>query len=434
MASLTLVDLRERRGPLARSDLPGLVLAADGPRALVREVVEAVRQRGEAALVEFTQRFDGVVPTTLVLERDAMARAYDRLERRLADALRVARDRVRAAYEAELPRTTKVVADGIELRRRIVPVERAGCYVPGGRARYPSSVVHTAVVARVAGVREVVVATPPLPDGGLDDATLAACHLAGVDAVLLAGGAQAIAAMAYGIPSLPRVDVIVGPGNLFVSLAKQEVARDVGVPGAFAGPSEVVIVADGSVDPRLAAIDLAVQAEHGPHGLAWLVTWDQRWAVRVVADLEEYVATSPRQAQLAETLNANGYVALVRDRDQALAVAEAIAPEHLELLYDQAARDADRVRCAGVVFVGRAASAAFGDYVAGPSHVLPTAGTARFASVLGLEDFQRRIHVVEVHDDALARLGWAIEAIAEAEGLVAHADSIRLRRAWGGVS
>lgn len=431
MASLTLVDLRETTGALRRDDLPGVALPVEGPRALVREIVQSVRTGGDGALADLTERFDGVRPRALVLGREAMAAAYERLDRRLAEALRVARDRVREAYEAERPAASSLVADGIEVRRRIVPVERAGCYVPGGQARYPSSVVHTATVARVAGVRDVVVATPPLPDGGLDDATLAACHLAGVDTVLLAGGAQAVAALAYGTESLERVDVIVGPGNLFVSLAKQEVAADVGVPGAFAGPSEVVVVADGSLEPRVAAIDVAVQAEHGPHGLAWLVTWDARWAEQVLEELAAYVEASPRRAQLESTLEAHGYLALVRDRDQARLVADAIAPEHLELLYDQAARDADRVRHAGVVFVGRAASAAFGDYVAGPSHVLPTAGTARFASVLGLEDFQRRLHVVEVHDEALSRLGWAVEALADAEGLVAHADSIRIRREAG---
>jgi len=431
MASLTLVDLRDATGRLRRSDLPGLTLPVEGPRDLVREIIAEVREGGDRALFDLTERFDGVRPRDLLIGREAMSRAWDRLDRRLAEALRVARDRVQAAYEAERPGTSALEGDGIALRRRVVPVDRAGCYVPGGQARYPSSVLHTAVVAKVAGVREVVVATPPLPDGSIDDATLAACHLAGVDHVLAAGGAQAIAALAYGTESLERVDVIVGPGNLFVSLAKQEVARDVGVPGAFAGPSEVVVVADRSVEPAVAAIDVAVQAEHGPHGLAWLVTWDAAYAEAVEAELAAYVAASPRRAQLAQTLGEHGYLALVRDRDQALEVAELVAPEHLELLYAQAGHDADRVRRAGVIFVGRAASAAFGDYVAGPSHVLPTAGTARFASVLGLEDFQRRLHVVEVHDEALARLGWAVEAIATAEGLVAHADSIRRRRELG---
>lgn len=431
MPFLDVVDLRDVPGAIRRQDLPGLALPVEGPRELVRDIVAEVRSRGAGAVLELTERYDGVRPDPLVVGRERMAEAYERLERRLAEALLVARDRVQAAYEAERPVAAKVASDGISLRRRVVPVERAGCYVPGGQARYPSSVLHTAVVAKVAGVREVVVATPPLADGGIDDATLAASYLAGVDAILLAGGAQAIAALAYGIEGLEPVDVIVGPGNLFVSLAKQEVARDVGVPGAFAGPSEVVVVADRSVDPKVAALDVAVQAEHGPHGLAWLVTWDASYAEQVEHELAAYVAASPRSAQLEQTLGEHGYAAIVRDRDQALAVAEAIAPEHLELLYDQAARDAERVRRAGVVFVGRAASAAFGDYVAGPSHVLPTAGSARFASVLGLEDFQRRLHVVEVHDEALSRLGWAVEALATAEGLLAHADSIALRRELG---
>lgn len=427
---LSLVDLRALARPVALGDLPSPAesdLAEVAARA--RAIIDQVRRGGDEALLRLTGELDGVVPERLVLGPEDFEEAYGRLEEGLRAALTKAHARIVALHQAELPVATKVQSDGITVVRRHLPVASAGCYVPGGTARYPSSVLHTAAIARVAGVPRVVVATPPTSSGGIDRATLAACFVAGVDAAYPVGGAQAIAALAYGTETIEPVEVIVGPGNRYVAAAKAAVAHRVGVGSSYAGPSEVVVIADASVPPAIAAVDVAVQAEHGPHGLAWLVTWDEGYLEQVQQALAGYVVSSPRADALRATLAEQGFVVLVRDAAQALEVANLVAPEHLELLYRGAEGDAALARTAGAVFVGACASAAFGDYVAGPSHVLPTARTARFASVLGVEDFLRRQHTIEVKRDALASLGWAVEELASAEGLVAHRDSIALRRA-----
>ncbi|MHB8190426.1 MAG: histidinol dehydrogenase [Ferrimicrobium sp.] len=432
MGLLCMIDLREvMAGAIGRFGLPRPTILEELPISRVREIVERVRVGGDEAVLDFGRAFDGVAPTQLVYDRDDLARAAASVSSSLLAALNFAHDRVARLYEGELP-VDSVIRDGdLEITRRHIPVARAGCYVPGGAARYPSSVIHTATVAVVAGVSEVIVVSPPTASGAVDEATLAAAHIAGVDRVIASGGAQAIAALAYGTESVPKVDVIVGPGNIYVSVAKQLVSGVVGVPTAFAGPSEVVVVADATVPPEFAAIDVAVQAEHGPHGLAWLVTWDEGYARLVEEALAAYVARSPRADSIASTLAEGGYVAVVRDRDQAIELVDEIAPEHLELLYDGAQSDALRVRNAGAIFVGRDATAAIGDYVAGPSHVLPTFGSARYASVLSIEDFVKRVHTVSVGPGVIDDLGWAVEEIARSEGLVAHAESVGLRRRRG---
>ncbi len=311
------------------------------------------------------------------------------------------------------------------------PVERAGCYAPGGRAAYPSTVLMTAVPARVAGVDEVVLCVPPGTDGRIADVTLAAAAVAGVDAVYAVGGAQAVAAMAYGTETVPAVDVIVGPGSVYVALAKREVAGHVGIPSAFAGPSEVVVVADASVPAPFAAVDVVVQAEHGPDGLAWLVTWDEAVAEAVEAEVVRMVAEAPRREDITATLADAGWSVLVDGPDQALAVADAIAPEHLQLMVDDAEALAERVRHAGAVFCGPWSPASLGDYVAGPSHVLPTAGTARFSGALTVADFTKEVHVVTADEGALRRLAPHVVALADAEGLDAHARSVRIRTETG---
>jgi histidinol dehydrogenase len=278
-------------------------------------------------------------------------------------------------------------------------------------------------------VKEVIVCVPPDRNGQVADAVLAAAAVAEADAVYRIGGAQAIAAMAYGTESVAPVDVIVGPGNIYVALAKREVAAEgrVGVPSAFAGPSEVVVVADDSFGAELAAIDLIVQAEHGPDGLAWLVTWSEPVAAGVTAAVERLVRSAPRRAQIRATLAVNGWCVLVDGPEAAMAVANAIAPEHLELLVEDPEPLVALVRHAGAVFCGPWAPASVGDYVAGPSHVLPTNCSARFAGGLTVDDFTKPVHVVDLDRAALARLGPHVVALAEAEGLAAHADSVRLR-------
>ncbi|WP_298208304.1 histidinol dehydrogenase [Ferrimicrobium sp.] len=426
--ALRIVDLRAVQEPLQITDIPRPAAPDSQMVDQVGEIIDEVRAHGDRALLRLTEKLDRVTLTTLSIGREEMEAAYRSLAPELSQALTVAHRRIAQVYEAELPTSSRVTSDGITVIRRNVPVRSAGCYVPGGAARYPSTVLHTATVASVAGVEHVVVATPPLPGGGVDEPTLAACFVAGVERLYPVGGAQAIAALAYGTDSIERVDTIVGPGNLYVALAKAQVALDVGIGSSFAGPSEVLVVADSSVDPHYAAIDLAVQAEHGPHGLAWLVTWDEQYLHAVDEALAEYLRSASRMEAIRSTLATNGYGALVRDRQQAIELANLIAPEHLELLYQDAEGDTGLVRNAGVIFVGVDATAAFGDYVAGPSHVLPTYGTARFASGLGLEDFYRRQHTVLISPTAVQELGWAVEEIAKVEGLTAHAESISIRR------
>jgi histidinol dehydrogenase len=287
----------------------------------------------------------------------------------------------------------------------------------------------TAVPARVAGVPEVALCVPPGPDGRVFTPTLAAAALAGVEEVYRIGGAQAVAALAYGTDSLPAVDVIVGPGNVYVALAKREVAGEglVGVPGAFAGPSEVVVVADATVPAEWAAVDVVVQAEHGPDGLAWLVTWSEPVADAVSTAVARIVAASPRRADIEATLDGGGYAVLVDGPAQAIEVANAIAPEHLELMCADAESLLPLVRHAGAVFTGPWAPASVGDYLAGPSHVLPTFGSARFAGGLSVDDFVRTIHAISLDEAALASVAPAVATLAEAEGLAAHADSVRMR-------
>jgi histidinol dehydrogenase len=288
----------------------------------------------------------------------------------------------------------------------------------------------TAVPARVAGVDEVVLCVPPGRGGLLPSEVLAAAAIAEVDTVYAIGGAQAVAAMAYGTESVPAVDVIVGPGNVYVALAKREVAAEgrVAVPAAFAGPSEVIVVADDSTPPEWAAIDIVVQAEHGPDGLAWLVTWSEAALEAIAASVDRTVAAAVRRDEIEATLAANGYAVLVDGPEQALAVANLVAPEHLQLMTADAEALLPMVRHAGAVFVGPFAPASIGDYVAGPNHVLPTFGSARFAGALTVDDFTKPVHVISADRDALEALAPHVEALAGAEGLDAHADSVRRRR------
>jgi histidinol dehydrogenase len=287
----------------------------------------------------------------------------------------------------------------------------------------------TAVVAKVAGVPEVVLCVPPGPDGRVPAPTLAAAALAGVEEVYRIGGAQAIAAMAYGTETVRPVDVVVGPGNVYVAVAKREVAGEglVGVPSAFAGPSEVVVVADGAAPPAFAAIDILVQAEHGPDGLAWLVTWDPPTLDAVRDAVGRLLDDAPRRHDIASTLEAGGHAVLVDGPEQAMEVVNVIAPEHLELITADPEALVPLVRHAGAVFLGPRSPASLGDYVAGPSHVLPTFGSARFAGALTVDDFVKHVHVVEADEKAFARLAPHVAAIADAEGLAAHAESVRLR-------
>jgi histidinol dehydrogenase len=423
---LTRLDLRGATAPFD-DRLPRPAAAGASVRDQVATVLAEVRAGGDGALRALTVRFDGVVLDELRVGRAEAAAALERIPADLRTALEVAWERIVDYHGREGTPPSDVVSSGVRVRHLTRPVERAGCYVPGGRARYPSTVLMCAAPARVAGVGEIVLCVPPRPDGTVDDATLAAAALAGVDELYRVGGAQAIGAMAYGTESIAAVDVIVGPGNAYVAEAKRQVSGDVGVAAAFAGPSEIVVVAGPDTPADLAAIDLVVQAEHGPGGLAWLVTWSASKADEVDEVVEKLLAESPRREDLADTLSTGGYACVVDDVAAALEVANAVAPEHLELMVDDAEDLLPGVRAAGAVFCGRWSPASLGDYVAGPNHVLPTDRTARFASALRADDFRRHIHAVTASREALAELGPHVVTLAEAEGLPAHAESIRMR-------
>jgi histidinol dehydrogenase len=423
---LKRLDLRGRgsdfRGTLPRPDLVG-----EGPVADVRAIVEDVRARGDAALRDYTARFDGAEIAELRVPPREIASAPGRLDPVLLAALTEAAQAIESFHRHRPAVPAAFERNGISVELLELPVARAGVYVPGGLARYPSSVLMSAIPARVAGVDAIAVCVPPAPDGAIATEVLAAASLAGVDELYRVGGPQAIAAMAYGTETIARVDVIVGPGSRRVSLAKLEVKSAVGMPASFAGPSEVVVIADDSVPVDYAAIDLVVQAEHGPDGLAWLITWSEAVLEAVTKAVSLLVERSPRRAEIEATLAGGGYAVLVDGPEQAMAVSNEIAPEHLEICCEDPRRLIPLVRNAGAVFLGPYTPASLGDYLAGPSHTLPTFGSARYASVLGVEDFLRRVHVISADRRALERAAPHVAAIARAEGLAAHAGSVMLR-------
>jgi histidinol dehydrogenase len=422
---LVRVDLRGISGDL-RAELARPPAAGEDIAASVAALIDEVRADGDVALRRLTARFDGCEIDELRVARGELEAALANIEPSLRAALELARDQIAAWHEAQRDKEARREMLGVQVQEVVSPVDRAGCYVPGGRANYPSTVLMTAVAARVAGVPEIVLCVPPGSEGRVHPTVLAAAALAGVDEVYRVGGAQAIAAMAFGTESIRAVDVIVGPGNAYVAEAKRQVFGTVGIDG-LAGPSEVAIVADATVDPEWVAADLLAQAEHGPGGAVTLITWDDAVADRVDLALETLVLTATRREEAEATLGAGGRTVLVTEPERAVDVANAIAPEHLELMCADAALLVPLVRNAGAVFVGPYAPAVLGDYVAGTNHVLPTGGTARFSSALRVANFQKFIHVVQADADALQRVGPAARVIAEEEGLTAHADAVRLR-------
>lgn len=422
------IDLRGATGDLSKL-LPAPVLTGDGPTASVREILAMVRAGGDAALRDMTERFDKAVIDHVRVPPSQVKAAVDEIPTELRQALEVAHANIVDYHREQLRPDIRHEKDGIVVREVRRPVDRAGLYVPGGRAPLASTVLMTAGPARVAGVGAVAMCSPPGPDGTLAPAILAAAAIAGVDEVYRVGGAQAIGAMAYGTESVPAVDVIVGPGNRYVAIAERLVAGEgaVGVPSAFTGPSEVAVVADDSTPAEYAAVDLVVQAEHGPDGLAYLITWSAEAVQRIDAEVRRIVAASPRRQEIESTLAGGGYSVLVDGPEQAIEVANAVAAEHLELLNEDPESLVPLIRNAGAVFLGPWAPASVGDYAAGPNHVLPTARSARFGSALRVDDFCKFIHLVDVDRNALDRLAPHVAAMARSEGLAAHADSVLIR-------
>ena len=400
----------------------------------VRPLRDAVRQRGDAALRDLTEKFDGVRPGALeVPARDAEA-AFRRLAPQVQDALRAAHANVDRFHRTQLRASADVeVVPGLRAGRRYVPLARAGAYVPGGRAAYPSTVLMTVVPAKAAGVREVVVCTPPGPDGRIPDATLAACHVAQADRVFSVGGAQAVFAMAYGTESVPACDKVVGPGNAYVMAAKSLVAGDVGIDSP-AGPSEVLVLHTGSPaqdaerDARFAAAEMLAQAEHDPDAACVLVTTDAAFARAARLELDARLAASPRREVVAASLAKRGAVLVAADAAEARAFSEAFGPEHLVILSPDPRAELDRLTNYGSAFLGPWSSVALGDYCAGPNHVLPTAGLSRAYSGLSVDDFLRRPTHQEATPEGLRRLAPVAEALAALEGLPNHAAALRTRR------
>jgi histidinol dehydrogenase len=419
---LRLVRLDE---PAAKALLVRSTVTAAHVEDAVRDILAAVRARGDDAVREYTERFDQRGPGpdgSYEVPRERWDQLADQVEPRVRAALDVAAHRIRAFHERQHePDLELEDDDGVRLALRTTPLARVGLYVPGGTARYPSSVLMTAIPARVAGVGEIVMVTPgPSPE------TLLAARLAGVDRVFELGGAQAVAALAYGTHTVPRVDKIVGPGNQWVAVAKRQVYGEVDID-AVAGPSEVLIIADGAADPVWIAADLLAQAEHDTEARAVLVTTSPAVAAAVEAELERQLATLPRRDIARAAIAHHGAAVLVDSIEDALDFANRYAPEHLELQIADARAAAARIHNAGAIFVGRWASEAAGDYLAGANHVLPTGGAARYASPLGVYDFVKRTSIVEYDQAAAAAHAADIQVLARVEGLDGHGRSARLR-------
>ncbi|MSQ55612.1 MAG: histidinol dehydrogenase [Betaproteobacteria bacterium] len=395
----------------------------------VRAIIAAVRARGDEAVVEYTNRFDRAHARAfaeLEVPRAALEAALQGLPGPQRAALADAAARVTRFHERQVAQSWRYrEEDGTELGQRVTPLDRVGIYVPGGKAAYPSSVLMNALPAKVAGVREIVMVSPA-PDGVRNPLVLAAAALAGVDRVIAIGGAQAVAALAYGTASLPRVDKIVGPGNAWVTAAKRQVFGEVGID-MIAGPSEILVICDGSTDADWIAMDLFSQAEHDELAQALLLSPDAAYLDAVEASIVRQLPQMPRRAVIEASLSARGALIHTRDLAEACALADRIAPEHLELSVQDPERWLPELRHAGAVFMGRYSSEALGDYCAGPNHVLPTSGTARFSSPLGVYDFQKRSSLINVSREGARTLGRIAAELAQGEGLPAHAKSAEYR-------
>ena len=423
---LTQIDFRGKSDSWTAL-MPLLKEIDELPVQPVRDIIRYVRDSGDEALRDLTHKFDGVLLEDLEVREEEIEKAYNSVSKEFREALNASAEAIVRYQKTQLNEYKVLDDNGLFIETFQKPVASAGCYVPGGLASYPSTLLMTALVARVAGVEKVVVTVPPAGQDGVSIETLAAAFVANVDVVHPIGGAQAIAALAYGTESVKPVDVIVGPGNIYVSVAKQEVAGKVGVPVSFTGPSEIMIIADSTAPPKFVAVDLAVQAEHGPGGKAWFITTDEDFAEEVKKELKILVADSPRGENIEATFESGGYCALVDDLDSAVAIVDVVAPEHLQIMTKNPEEVAKKVSNAGAIFCGNWSPASLGDYLAGPSHVLPTFGSARFAGALTVSDFMRDMHIVTSSEKALKRLGPHIVNFATAEGLESHADSIRLR-------
>ena len=393
----------------------------------VREIIAQIRAKGDEALKRYTKEFDGVDITSVEVGQGAIDEGFRMADPMLVDILYRASERVAAFHQHQVRNSFLVnEEDGILMGQKIIPLERVGLYVPGGTAAYPSSVIMNCIPAKLAGVKEIVMVTPPGKDGKIPPNILAAARICGVNRVFRVGGAQAIAALAYGTESVPRVDKIVGPGNQFVAEAKKQVFGKVGID-MVAGPSEILVIADGKCDPRIIAADLLSQAEHDKNASAVLVTDSEALAVAVQAAIEEQLPKLRREEIARASIDTNGKIIVADNLDTAVEIANEIAPEHLEVCVDQPFDYLDKIKNAGSIFLGRNCPEALGDYFAGPNHTLPTSGTARFSSPLSVDDFVKKTQYTYYTRPALEKAQPTVSIFAKQEGLTAHARSIDIR-------
>ena len=396
--------------------------------AIVADIIKNVRERGDEAVFEYTAKFDKAVinAENFIVTPEEEAEAYEKVDKDLIGIIRRAIDRIRAFHEHEKQESWFTTENGMVLGQRVTPLERAGVYVPGGKAAYPSSVLMNVIPAQVAGVPEIIMCTPPGQDGKVTPTTLVAAKEAGVGTIYKVGGAQAIAAMAYGTESLKKVDKITGPGNIFVALAKKAVYGHVSID-SVAGPSEVTVLADDSADAHFVAADLLSQAEHDELASCILVTTSGELAEKVSSEIDEYLKVLSRSDIIKKSLDNFGRILVAKSMDEAVKAVNEIAPEHLEIVTRDPFLLMTRIKNAGAIFIGEHSSEPLGDYFAGPNHVLPTNGTAKFFSALSVDDFIKKTSIIYSSKEALAALHEDIENFAKAEGLTAHANSIHVR-------
>ncbi len=394
---------------------------------IVTEIIETVKQNGDKALFEYNKKFDHADLTELSVSAEEITEAVNSVEPEFLAILKKAAANITKFHEKQ-KRNSFIINDenGIVMGQKIIPVDRAGLYVPGGTAAYPSTVLMDAIPAKIAGVKEIVMVTPPNAEGKINPAILAAASVAGVDKIFKVGGAQAVAALAYGTESIPKVDKIVGPGNAFVAEAKKQVFGRVSID-MIAGPSEILIVADGKTNPKYAAADLLSQAEHDKMASAVLVTDSEELAAAVAKELEVQIPRLERAEIARASIDQNGKIIVAEDLRQVIDIANEIAPEHLELCLDNPFDYLDAIRHAGSIFMGRNCPEALGDYLAGPNHTLPTSGTAKFSSPLSVDDFIKKTQYTYFTEDALSRVAQDVACFARKEGLTAHAKSAVIR-------
>lgn len=414
-------------GDVAKEDIFARTEPTANVSDSVAEIIANVRKNGDAALLDYTKKFDKAELTALQVSKEEMEEAFTLVEPRFVEILEKAAANIRKFHSRQV-RSSFIIndEDGIIIGQKVIPVDRAGLYVPGGTAAYPSTVLMDSIPAKLAGVKEVVIVTPPNAQGKINPVILAAAKIAGVDRIFKVGGAQAIAALAYGTESVPKVDKIVGPGNAYVAEAKKQVFGLVSID-MIAGPSEILIVSDGKTNPSYAAADLLSQAEHDKMASAVLVTDSEELAYAVQAELEKQIPLLERAEIARASIDNNGKIIVAEDLNAVIEIANEIAPEHLELCVEQPFDYLDKIRHAGSVFMGRNCPEALGDYFAGPNHTLPTSGTAKFSSPLSVDDFVKKMQYTYYTRDALKKVAEDVAYFAKAEGLTGHARSAVIR-------